>query len=100
MNLSNPNDPFFSPEEEVLHEYETMIENDIQCTFEELNDIIGETEVINAIELLKHGKSSGEDLLINDFSFMERTIFLIILLYCSILYFKAVSFHVAGLTVC
>ena len=34
MSLSNPNDPFYSPEPEILHEYETMIENGIQCTFE------------------------------------------------------------------
>ena len=72
MNLSNPNDPFYSHEQEILHEYETMIENDIQCTFEELNDIIGETEVINAIKLLKRGKSSGEDFLINYFFFYGK----------------------------
>ena len=50
MSLSNPNDPFYSPEPEILHEYETMIENDIQCTFVELNDVIGETEGVNAIK--------------------------------------------------
>ena len=72
MSLSNPNDPFYSPEPEILHEYETMIENDIQCTFEELNDVIEETEVLNAIKQLKHGKSSGEDLLINEFFFYGR----------------------------
>ena len=34
MSLSNPNDPFYCPEPEILHEYETMIENGIQSTFE------------------------------------------------------------------
>ena len=72
MSLSNPNDPFYSPEPEILHDYATMIENDIQCTFEELNDVIEETEVLNAIKQLKHGKSSGEDLLINEFFFYGR----------------------------
>ena len=63
---------FYSPEPEILHEYETMIKNDIRCTFEELNDVIGETEVVNAIKQLKHGKSSEEDLLINEFFFYGR----------------------------
>ena len=72
ISLSNPNDSFYSPEPEILHEYETMIENDIQCTFEELNEVIGETLVVNALKQLKHGKSSGEDSLINEFFFYGR----------------------------
>ena len=44
-----------------------MIEEDMQCMFDELNVPIDMSEISAAIKDLKSGKSGGEDLLLNDF---------------------------------
>ena len=45
----------------------TSFTEDIACAFEELNAAITSGELNEAIKQLKSGKSSGEDLLLNEF---------------------------------
>ena len=66
LKLSNPNNAFFTADDDVSEEVIRIIENDIECMFSELDTEISAGEVKSAIKDLKRGKSGGADLLINE----------------------------------
>ena len=66
LKLSNPNDDFFTADEAISDEVKRMIENDIDCMFQELDQAITHDEIKSAIKDLKKGKSGGSDMLINE----------------------------------
>ena len=66
MGLSNPEDTFYRPDDDIVDEYRNMMQNDIQVMFEELNVSIEESEIAKAIKELKCSKSGGPDLIINE----------------------------------
>lgn len=65
--INNPNDHFFSPDEDVLYFNERYLNNEFEVLFEEINSEITMQEVLAAIKQLKSGRSSGPDLLLNEF---------------------------------
>lgn len=65
--INNPNDHFFSPDEDVLYFNDRYLNNEFEVMFEELNSDITIHEVSAAIKQLKSGRSSGPDLLLNEF---------------------------------
>ena len=67
MRLSDPGDEFYTPDEAVTQELADLMEDDLVCAFHELNNDISADEIKEAIIALKSGKSSGEDLLLNEF---------------------------------
>ena len=65
--LSNPNDPFYVADDDVLN-YNQLYEGDgLQIVFEELNSEIIIEELRLAIGQLKNGKSAGPDAILNEF---------------------------------
>ena len=67
MKLSDPGDEFFTADENVKEELASLLSEELECAFTELNVEISADEIKNAIRALQPGKSSGEDLLLNEF---------------------------------
>lgn len=65
--VNNPEDPFFSVDEDAEVLFNRYINGEIQVMFNELNSKITSTEIYKSIKELKNGKSSGPDRLINEF---------------------------------
>ena len=65
--INNPVDPFYSLYEDILNFNERHENNEFEIIFEELNFSFTLYEILNAIGQLKANKSSGPDMLINDF---------------------------------
>ena len=65
--INNPNDHFFSPDEDVIHFNERYLNNEFEIMFEELNADITQQEVSKSIKQLKCGRSGGPDQLVNEF---------------------------------
>ena len=66
LKISNPSDDFFTADTDISDEVKRMIENDLECMYQELDMTINIEEVKSAIKDLKKGKSGGVDLLINE----------------------------------
>ena len=66
MSLSNPSDPFYAADDDVIDELRNIMESDMQVVFDELNENISMVDIDKAIKDLKNGKSGGVDLLINE----------------------------------
>ena len=67
MQCNNPLDPFYSPDEEIIHFNERYANEEFSIMFEELNIEFSHEEILNSIKQLKLNKSGGPDKLINDF---------------------------------
>ena len=65
--VNNPLDPFFTPDEDVVHLNEHYVNNEFDIIFDELNLDFTHEDVLNAIKQLKLNKSGGTDKLINEF---------------------------------
>ena len=76
MKLSDPGDEFYTPDQDVKDELKQFLENELECAFLELNAEISHDEIKKAIKDLKPGKSSGEDLLLNEFYLHGKEILL------------------------
>ena len=66
-SINNPLDPFYSPDEDIVFFNERFANGEFNIMFEELNIGISHEEILNAIKQLKLNKSSGPDMLLNDF---------------------------------
>ena len=66
-SINNPLDPFYSPDEDIVFFNERYANDEFNIMFEELNIGISREEILNAIKQLKLNKSSGPDMLINEF---------------------------------
>ena len=65
--LSDPNDPFYVADDDVLN-YNQLYESDgLQIVFDELNSEVTIEELRLAISQLKNGKSAGPDAILNEF---------------------------------
>ena len=67
MRLGDPGDEFFTADLNITNRINDILNEDIACAFEELNVALTSGELNEAIKQLKSGKSSGEDLLLNEF---------------------------------
>ncbi len=65
--INNPLDPFFQPDEDIIHFNERFLDAEIQIMFEELNVEISCSEIDKSILQLKHSKSGGPDMTLNEF---------------------------------
>ena len=74
-SVNNPDDPFYTPDEDILHFNERYAENEFNIMFAELNLDFTQEEVLNAIKQLKLNKSGGPDMLINEFLIYGKHIF-------------------------
>ena len=66
-SVNNPDDPFYTPDEDILDFNERYVQGEFNIIFEELNDNIAANEIYRAIKQLKTNKSGGPDKLINEF---------------------------------
>ena len=66
-SINYPLDPFYSPDEDVVFFNERYANDEFNIMFEELNIGITHAEILNAIKQLKLNKSTGPDMLINEF---------------------------------
>ena len=66
-SVNNPDDPFYTPDEDTLDFNERYVQGEFNIIFEELNDNISANEIYRAIKQLKTNKSGGPDKLINEF---------------------------------
>ena len=65
--VNNPNDPFFTPDEDVIYFNERYVQTEFSIMFDELNLNFSHDEVLRSIKQLKTNKSGGQDNLINEF---------------------------------
>ena len=73
--VNNPDDPFYTVDEETEFLLNRYLNGEIQVMFDELNVPITCGEINVAINQLKTGKSGGSDRLINDFFYLTVRIF-------------------------
>ena len=66
-SVNNPSDPFFTPDEDVLHFMHRYEQNEFNVMFDELNLPIDDASLLKAISELKTNKSGGPDMYINEF---------------------------------
>ena len=74
--VNNPDDHFYTPDEDVLFFNERYENNEFIIIFEELNAILTQEEISKAISQLKTNKTSGPDRLINDFFINGKSVLL------------------------
>ena len=65
--ISDPNDRFYQPDEDILYFNERYAQGELQVMFEELNLPISIGEIKKGISQLRNGASAGPDLLLNEF---------------------------------
>ena len=66
--INNPDRRFFQPDDDILYFNQRYLNGELGVMFEELNVQITMQEIRKAVKLLKkHGKSSGPDLILNEF---------------------------------
>ena len=65
--VNNPEDPFFTPDEDILYFVERYEKNEFDIMFAELNLPFEQCEIIKAIKQLNTNKSAGPDMLLNEF---------------------------------
>ena len=58
MGLSNPEGNFYVADDDIIRDYQNMIDDELQLMFDEFNVPIDIREVMNGIKELKQGKSS------------------------------------------
>ena len=66
VSLSNPNDDLYRVDDDVMQEYEALINDDIHCIYQELNEPIDLEELNKSLKELKTNKSGGIDIIINE----------------------------------
>ena len=74
--VNNPDDHFYTPDEDVLFFNERYENNEFTVIFEELNVILTQEEISKAISQLKTNKSLGPDRLINEFFINGKSVLL------------------------
>lgn len=65
--INNPESRFFQADEDVLFYNERYVKGELGVMFQELDAEISLNEIQKAVQSLKNGKSSGPDLLLNEF---------------------------------
>ncbi|XP_053393684.1 uncharacterized protein LOC128555432 [Mercenaria mercenaria] len=66
-SVNNPEDRFFTPDDDILYFMERYENNEFNIMFEELNVPFTNSDIITAIKQLKNNKSGGLDLYLNEF---------------------------------
>ena len=66
-SVNNPNDPFFTADEDVLHFISRYENNELEIMFQELNRPIELDCILKAIKQLSTNKSGGPDMYLNEF---------------------------------
>ena len=74
--VNNPQDPFYTPDEDILFFNERYESNEFNIMFEELNVNLSREEILKSINQLKTNKSRGPDRLINEFFIHGKSILL------------------------
>jgi hypothetical protein len=65
--INSPDDRFFQADEDILYFTERFLNGEMQVMFEELDSVIGESEILKGIKQLKNNSSGGPDLYLNEF---------------------------------
>ena len=65
--INDPDDVFFQADEDTVLFNERYVKGEFQVMFDELNIVISEVEIHNAINQLRLGKSGGPDNVLNEF---------------------------------
>ena len=65
--INNPDSTFFQADDDVLLYNERYVKGELEVMFQELNVEISLNEIRKGVQSLKCGKSSGPDLLLNEF---------------------------------
>ena len=78
-SVNNPLDPFFTPDEDVIHFNERYVNNEFCIMFDELNENFSQEEILKSIKQLKTNKSGGPDKLINEFFIHGKNVLLPVL---------------------
>ena len=65
--INDPEGRFFQADEDVLYYNERYVRGELEIMFQELDAEITINEIKKGIRLLKNGKSSGPDLMLNEF---------------------------------
>ena len=65
--INNPDSTFFQADDDVLFYNERYVKGELEVMFQELNVEISLNEIRKGVKSLKCGKSSGPDLLLNEF---------------------------------
>ena len=65
--ITDPESRYFQAGEDVLYYNERYVKEELEVMFQELDVRISLSEIRKGIRLLKNGKSSGPDLLLNEF---------------------------------
>lgn len=79
QSVNNPSDPFYAPDEDILHFNERYVNNEFCVMFDELNTDFSHEEILKSIKQLKTNKSGGPDRLINEFFIHGKHVLLPIL---------------------
>ena len=64
--VNNPDDPFFTPDEDVTDLFDKYIPGEVQVMFDEINVPISYDEINTAIGQLSNGKSGRPDKILNE----------------------------------
>ena len=73
-SVNNPSDPFFTPDEDVLHFIHRYEQNEFSVMFDELNLPIDDDSLLTDIIDLKTYKSGGPDMYINEFFINDKQV--------------------------
>ena len=65
--INDPEGRFYQADEDVLYYNERCVRGELDIMFQELDAEISLSEIKKGIQLLKNGKSSGPDYLLNEF---------------------------------
>ena len=65
--INNPDSTFFQADDDILFYNERYVNGELDIMFQELDVEISQSEIRKGIQSLKCGKSSGPDLLLNEF---------------------------------
>ncbi|XP_060580829.1 uncharacterized protein LOC132737545 [Ruditapes philippinarum] len=74
--VNNPADRFFVPDDDILEFNSRYRDEEFKVMFQELNVIITEYEIKQAINQLKRNRSAGPDLLLNEFLISGKDVFI------------------------
>ena len=65
--INDQDSRFFQADDDVLYYNEKYVKGELDILFQELNIVISLSEIHKAVMSLKNGKSSGSELLLNEF---------------------------------
>ena len=74
-SVNNPSDPFYAPDEDVIHFNERYVNDEFCIMFNELNVEFSQEEILKSIKQLKTNKSGGPDRLINEFFIHGKNVY-------------------------